>query len=212
MKEPSIWQHLIGQYRKRHALTQAEFAERFAVSQQTVSRWEAGIQSPGPNVQTELRSVVGLTGLSNAAAWEARVRDSYGVEALFDTDWRILAASRAMLELGNVKLEDVAGKTFDHLALFGEPSMPLAKVALFDGAMRVLKVHVEFDAGVAQLLYDIDLWPILSSDDRLLVHAAAYAAGRRDSDGEARSVRLISAEQVLLDGRTVIFDEKALAL
>jgi transcriptional regulator with XRE-family HTH domain len=212
MKEPSIWQHLIGQYRKRHALTQAEFAERFSVSQQTVSRWEAGIQSPGPSVQAELRSVVGLTGLSNAAAWEARVRDSYGIEALFDTDWRILAVSRSMLELGDAKLEDATGKTLDQLALFREPATLLAKVALFDGAMRVLKVHVEFDTGAAQLLHDIDLWPILTSDDRLLVHAAAYPAGRRAAEGGARGVRLIRAERVLLDGRTVLFNEKALAL
>ncbi len=82
MKNENIWPRLIGQYRKRHALTQEDFAKRFGVTQQTVSRWEAGQQAPGLDVQTTLRTALGLGALPASIGFGV-VWERYGAHVAF---------------------------------------------------------------------------------------------------------------------------------
>lgn len=76
---------IIRNLRKRHYLTQAEFAKRVGVTQGTVSQWEHGIISPNSN---QLRSISEAFGVSidslvrenKGSAHKKRSRRSAGMD------------------------------------------------------------------------------------------------------------------------------------
>ncbi|MCE9523909.1 MAG: helix-turn-helix domain-containing protein, partial [Alphaproteobacteria bacterium] len=73
MTDNENWPLLISRYRKLHALTQAAFAERFHVSQQTISRWENGQQSPHLLAQQALRSAIAAASNATTECWRQRI-------------------------------------------------------------------------------------------------------------------------------------------
>ncbi len=207
-----IWPPLIAQYRKRHGLTQNSFADRFAVTQQTVSRWEAGLQTPNLGVQSALRSVVGLTGLGDTRAWIARVNESFGMEALLDASGRILAVSRRLLSGTDAEASAIVGKKLDELPGFGDVAPVFARVPLFSGALRGLKVRAQIFLPKVCMTRDVDLWPVLTTDDQLVAHVVAYEVETANVESAFVGVRLVSVQGISTDGSVVEMSAEAPAI
>ena len=211
MNEPSIWPRLIAHYRKRHALTQTAFAERFGVTQQTVSRWEGGVQAPHLEAQTALRAALGLGALSDSQAWIARVTETFGSETLFDDEWRIAAISDAALKRANRPREELVGKRMVDLVAMREVGPMLEQVPLFDGSIRALKVKLEVLLPAVRLRQDVDIWPIFTMDEKLYVHVTAFDAEKPQPRTGAASTNILSAHIVLVDGSVLPVGGKLIA-
>jgi transcriptional regulator with XRE-family HTH domain len=106
---------IIRNLRKRHYLTQAEFAKKVGVTQGTVSQWEHGIISPNSN---QLRSISEAFGVSIDSLVGKSTRDEY--VKLSDIEYRLITAFRdaentireavlTMLENSALKKGAVAG-------------------------------------------------------------------------------------------------------
>ena len=203
MNEQSIWPRLIAHYRKRHALTQTAFAERFGVTQQTVSRWEGGVQAPHLEVQTALRSALGLGALSDSQAWISRVTETFGCEALFDDAWCIVAISDTALRQRGQAREAMVGRRIFDLSAMGEVGPLLAEVPLFDGTIRAVKAKLEVLLPHVRLRQDVDLWPIFTMDEKLYVHVTAFDVDKPQPRTGAASTNLLSAHLLLVDGTVV---------
>ena len=80
---------IIRNLRKRHYLTQAEFAKKVGVTQGTVSQWEHGIISPNSN---QLRSISEAFGVSIDSLVGKNTRDEY--VKLSDIEYRLITAFR----------------------------------------------------------------------------------------------------------------------
>lgn len=212
MKSEKIWPRLIAQYRKRHALTQEDFAKRFGVTQQTVSRWEAGQQAPGLDVQTTLRSALGLGALSDSRAWIARVNETFGREALFDRTWRVVAISDEALTHTGLTRERAIGRRVGEVIGARESSGILERVPLFDGKTRALKLSIELLLATVRLRRDVDLWPIATTDDMLFIHLSAFEVEAPQPRSGDVHVNLIGAQLLLLDGTIVPINGRAAAL
>ncbi|MBL9096328.1 MAG: helix-turn-helix transcriptional regulator [Alphaproteobacteria bacterium] len=212
MKNENIWPRLIGQYRKRHALTQEDFAKRFGVTQQTVSRWEAGQQAPGLDVQTTLRTALGLGALSDSQAWIARVNETFGREALFDQSWRVVAISDEALKHTGIARERALGRRIGDIIGVRESSAILERVPLFDGKTRALKVSIELLLPTVRLRRDVDLWPIVTTDDKLFIHLAAFEVEMPQPRSGDVHINLIGAQLLMLDGTIVPIGSRAVAL
>jgi transcriptional regulator with XRE-family HTH domain len=212
VKNDNIWPRLIAQYRKRHALTQEDFAKRFGVTQQTVSRWEAGQQAPGLDVQTTLRTALGLGALSDSQAWIARVNETFGREALYDQAWRVLAISDEAFKHTGLTRERAIGRRIGEIIGMRETSNVLERVPLFDGKTRALKVSIELLLATVRLRRDIDLWPIVTTDDKLFIHMAAFEVEKPQPRSGDVHLNLIGAQLLLLDGTAVPIPGRAVAL
>lgn len=211
MNDPSIWPRLIAHYRKRHALTQTAFAERFGVTQQTVSRWESGVQAPHLEAQTALRSTLGLGALSDSQAWIARVTETFGCETLFDDEWRIAAISDAALKHANQSREELVGKRMVDLVAMRQVGPMLEQVPLFDGTIRALKVKLEVLMPAARLRQDVDIWPIFTMDEKLYVHVTAFDAEKPQPRTGAVGTNILAAHVVLVDGSVLPVGGKLIA-
>ena len=211
MNEQSIWPRLIAHYRKRHALTQTAFAERFGVTQQTVSRWESGVQAPHLEAQTALRSALGLGALSDSQAWVSRVTETFGCETLFDDEWRIVAISDTALRQGGYAREEMVGQRISDLVAMREVGPMLAQVPLFDGTIRALKVKLEVFLPNVHLRQDVDIWPIFTMDEKLYVHVTAFDAEKPQPRTGAAGTNLLSAHVVLVDGSVLPVGGKLIA-
>ena len=211
MNEQPIWPRLIAHYRKRHALTQTAFAERFGVTQQTVSRWEGGVQAPHLEVQTALRSALGLGALSDAQAWISRVTETFGCEALLDEGWRIVAISDTALRQRGKTREAMVGRSVFDLTAMHEVGPLLAQVPLFDGTIRAIKAKLEVLLPHVRLRQDVDLWPVFTMDERLYAHVTAFDVEKPQPRTGATSTNLLSAHLVLLDGSIVPVDGRVAA-
>lgn len=80
---------IIKNLRKRHYLTQAEFAKKVGVTQGTVSQWEHGIISPNSN---QLRAISEAFGISIDSIVGKTTRDEY--TKLTDAEYRLIMAYR----------------------------------------------------------------------------------------------------------------------
>ena len=100
---------IIRNLRKRHYLTQAEFAKKVGVTQGTVSQWEHGIISPNSN---QLRSISEAFGVSIDSIVGKNTRDEY--IKLSDIEYRLIIAYRdadnAIREAALTMLENSALK------------------------------------------------------------------------------------------------------
>lgn len=211
MKNGDNWPELIAHYRTRHKLTQAEFAESLNVTQQTVSRWESGKQTPDPDTQQLLRSVVGLTSLSTRAAWQQRVGLSWGTEALFDKGWRCLAVSERMLEIAGVGADVLLGRTLTELPGVKSHAATLSQMPFFEGGIRVLKARAQFHLSGNRFAGDIELWPILTSGDEIVAHVVAHVTPAAKSDWSFSGIRVLHFHAVMIDGRVIDFEDQASA-
>ena len=206
MKGTDEWPELIARYRARNNLTQAGFAEGISVTQQTVSRWESGKQTPDPVAQQLLRSVMGLTALSSKAAWRHRVELSWGTEALFEKGWRFLAISSKLQRAPAKPDGDIVGKILFDLPAFKSERNLLGRLPLFDGAIRVMKARVDFFLSGNFYAASVDFWPILTSDDEIIVHTIAYYGDAILTEPSLVGVRLRDFQAIMSDGRIVSND------
>ena len=174
------WSRLIAAYRARHGLTQTELAQSLSVTQQTVSRWESGNQTPDAKAQQLLRSVIGLTALSTESAWRQRVTLSWGVEALFDRSWRCIAVSERMRRAG-LSPERLEGKTFGDLPAARPLVEFIAGTAFFQGGVRVVRACPKHDS----LAWGVEVWAVTAGNDEVL---AQFVLHPRASN-EARSLK-----------------------
>lgn len=212
MKNDTIWPRMIAQYRKRHALTQGEFAQRFGVTQQTVSRWEAGVQAPHLEAQATLRAALGLGAVSDSAAWIARVNETFGSETLFDSEWRLLAISDSSLKLAGAVRTEMVGRKVSELVALRDVGSQLERLPLFDGHIRALKVTSDVRLPTLRMRRNVDIWLLLTADDKLLAHVATYDAAPAQPYSGAVGTTLLSVHAVLLDGAIVDIGSKMVAL
>lgn len=80
---------IIRNLRKRHYLTQSEFAKKVGVTQGTVSQWENGVISPNSN---QLRSISEAFGVSIDSLIGKNARDEY--VKLSDIEYKLVMAFR----------------------------------------------------------------------------------------------------------------------
>lgn len=208
MSRNDNWPQLILHYRTRHGLTQTEFADGLKVTQQTVSRWESGKQTPDPEAQQLLRTVIGLTALSTKAAWQQRVALSCGMEALFEKGWRCLASSERLLSIAGLSQELFAEKTLADLPAERNYADLLDKTPFFEGGVRVLKARAELTAAGNQFIGFIDLWPVLTSGDEIVAHAVAHPEAPRSQVHKPQTVRLFDIQALMIDGRTMRLEDE----
>lgn len=183
MSQNSLWRDLILGYRKKHALTQAEAAERLKVSQQTISRWESGKQEPDQTAQATLRSELGILSLTLRDAWIQRVNMSAGREYLFEQRWRFLAISPKIAD-GEIFMEPaLIGKSILDVPFFDALAKVLEGFDLFSGRTKLARIQAVFHLPDRSVARTFDLWPVLTGTDEILVHAIAYpAAASRTPD------------------------------
>jgi transcriptional regulator with XRE-family HTH domain len=211
MKNATIWPRLIAQYRKRHVLTQGEFALRFGVTQQTVSRWEAGVQAPHLEAQATLRAALGLGAISDSEAWIARVNETFGNETLFDSQWRVVAVSASALKYSTLTRAEILGRRVSDLVAMREVGPQLEQLPIFDGNFRALKASFDVRVPSARLRRDADIWLVLTSDEKLFAHVAAYDTAAPQVYSGPAGTTVISIHAVLLDGSIVDLAGRAVA-
>jgi len=209
MSHNDNWPQLIAHYRARHGLTQTEFAESLKVTQQTVSRWESGKQTPDPEAQQMLRSVIGLTALSTKAAWQQRVTLSAGAEALLEKGWRYLASSNRLHVLTGLTPERLEGKTLADLPAERNYASLLDRTPFFDGGVRVLKARAEVRTQNGPLLHQIDLWPVLTSGDEIVAHVIAHPVDPARGDVSPLGLRLYDIQALMVDGTVLQLEDDA---
>jgi transcriptional regulator with XRE-family HTH domain len=212
MRTNDEWPDLISRYRSRRNLTQAAFADSINVTQQTVSRWESGKQTPDPVAQQLLRSVMGLTALSSKAAWQRRVSLAWGAEALFEKGWRFLAISPKLQQSWGQPDDDIVGKVLFDLPAFRSEANLLGKLPLFDGTIRVAKGRADLYLHGNNFQADIDMWPILTCDDEIILHIVAYAGPVSKAEPGFVGVRLRDFYAVMTDGRVISTGTEAAAI
>jgi len=212
MKASDEWPELIVRYRARHNLTQAAFADSINVTQQTVSRWESGKQTPDPEAQQLLRSVMGLTALSSKAAWQRRVSLSWGTEALFEKGWRFLAVSPRLQQSAAHPGDDMVGKVLFDLPAFKDEANLLGRLPLFDGTIRVVKARADLYLLGNYVQADIDMWPVLTCGDEIILHIVAYHSPLSQTQPSFAGVRLRDFYAVTTDGRDISNGDEARAV
>lgn len=211
MRANDEWPELIARYRARHNLTQAAFADSINVTQQTVSRWESGKQTPDPVAQQLLRSVMGLTALSSKAAWQKRVGMSWGAEALFEKGWRFLAVSPRLQQASAKPDDELVGKILFDLPPFKREANLLGRLPLFDGAIRVVKARADLHLAGNAFSADIDMWPILTCNEEIILHVVAYQGPVSQEDPARTGVQLRDFRAIMTDGRVVSNDADGVA-
>jgi transcriptional regulator with XRE-family HTH domain len=105
-------------WRVLRCVKQSHAAELFGVSQATISRWEAGQQSPSPREAARLRSALGATpdGAADAAVAHLVRNSALPVHLVCDLSHRLLAASRARSRAWRVSAESLHGTSLWHYA------------------------------------------------------------------------------------------------
>jgi len=207
MSHNDNWPQLIAHYRARHGLTQTEFAENLKVTQQTVSRWESGKQTPDPEAQQLLRSVIGLTALSTKAAWQQRVALAGGMEALLEKGWRCLASSDRLHALTGLSPERLVGRTLADLPAEKNYANLLDRTPFFDGGVRVLRARAEVRTKNGPLVHNVELWPVLTSGDEIVAHAVAHPVEHADSSANPQGIRFYNIQAVMVDGAVLNLED-----
>jgi transcriptional regulator with XRE-family HTH domain len=172
----NYWASFVFSYRRLHGLTQDQLADMLKVSQQTISRWEAGHQIPDPHSQSVLRLVLGEADLGSLRLWKLRVRKSAGHEFLLDRNLVILSASNPAFADYGFLAEDVLGQSAQQFIPKPRPEY-LERVrdeGFFDGAIASVHVKSVHYYGPKHRSDYADWWPVLTSDAGILMHVTYY--------------------------------------
>jgi transcriptional regulator with XRE-family HTH domain len=181
MNDPHLvnyWASFVFSYRNLHELTQEQLSERLNVSQQTVSRWEAGQQVPDPRSQAALREVLGEADLTSKKNWIERVSRASGLELLIDRKLEILAASNSVAAAADTQPNKMKGKPFAKYLPAKRPKHvdKAAEDGFFDGAFARISYATEINLGPATYYTNTDVWPVLTTDAGILMHVVITPA------------------------------------
>jgi transcriptional regulator with XRE-family HTH domain len=168
----NYWASFVYSYRNLHGLTQGELAERLNVSQQTVSRWEAGQQVPDPRSQATLRAVLGEADLSAKKNWIERVRRSSGIEVLIDANLALLSVSEPLAHAIDTTPERLIGKPYAKMLPADRPRHVEKAVqdGFFQGAFSRLSYCAQINFGHLTYNTKSDIWPVATPDAGILMH------------------------------------------
>jgi transcriptional regulator with XRE-family HTH domain len=178
MSESSKWASFVRAHRIAQNQNQQEFAKALGVSQQTISRWESGGQTPDPSIQEQLKRQLSATALGSTAFWKHRVRESVGLEVLVDRDMVVLAMSKGakLLLIGDQDASE--GETLiamlpktEAVKDLNEETASLGQfqnMGFFDGLVRSVRVDAEWHLHVGSFLCKTDVWPILTSEQTII--------------------------------------------
>jgi transcriptional regulator with XRE-family HTH domain len=171
----NYWGSFVLSFRRLHSLTQDQLAERLKVSQQTVSRWEAGQQIPDPRSQSALRSVLGEADLNSLKIWKERIRRASGFDALLDAELRIVCISGRIAETFDMDPEGVVGRPISEFFPADRPRFmeQALERGFFKGTLSGAHYRVTVNEGRRSVFFDINLWPALTSDAGIFMHVVA---------------------------------------
>lgn len=194
MTGASIWRDRIVGFRKKHALTQADAAERLKVSQQTISRWESGKQEPDPSAQAILREHLGMVSMTLRESWIQRVNLSSGRDYLFERGWRCIALSKRIEEAESFIEPSVIGKSLFDIPLYMPLKPILEPCGLFDGDTNLVRLKLEFHLPGGSAGRIFDLWPVLTGTDEVLVHGMAYPFAPVLQDSSQSGLKIVETQ------------------
>lgn len=181
----NYWASFVHSYRNLHGLTQEQLSEQLRVSQQTVSRWEAGQQLPDPRSQALLREVLGEADLNSRKNWIERVRRSAGFELLIDRDLIVLSVSDLAAARADLPAEKMTGKPFARFLPAQRPKLvdKAANEGFFDGAYSRISYKAEVNLGPSTYYTNTDVWPVVTTDAGVLMHVVITAASGPQNPG-----------------------------
>lgn len=168
----NYWASFVYSYRNLHGLTQEQLSTRLGVSQQTVSRWEAGQQVPDPRSQAVLREVLGEADLNSKKNWIERVRRASGFEVLIDRNINLLSVSETAAGWADRPAEQILGKPYAKFLPADRPRHveKAAAEGFFDGAISRMYSDTVINLGHATHHVQTDTWPVMTSDAGVLMH------------------------------------------
>lgn len=110
------WPAVVRHYRVSAGLNQTELADRLAVTQTMVSRWEAGGAAPSRRVQDLLFDLFWADSATiSRDVWMQRIAHNPCMVFVVDQDGVIETASRGFARLVGKPAEDICGRRLDEL-------------------------------------------------------------------------------------------------
>jgi hypothetical protein len=145
--------------------------------------------------------------IGGAAAWVSRVRSAFGLEALFDPDFRFLAVSKAGRTTTSIE-----GITFEHPeSIFAGRRyidlLPVRKSLLgdgydgfeglrargfFQGRMLGAQIHLELNFGFHFLNCVMELWAVRTVDKGILAHSLIHPTEQKTPSAGAPGIEIFS--------------------
>lgn len=179
-KDALIW------YRKAHGQSQAALAAQFGVTQQTLSKWEAGLLEPSAGARAQLDNCLAPISIGSRTCWVDRINRSLGRQVLFDEKYKILAMGSAPLALFSEMFGDVIGKSLEEIVADRQPGSEnpdqdqwrvfprVRELGFFDGVVRSVHWKAEFHYETVRTTLIQDCWPIVTSEGEVLGHLMGY--------------------------------------
>ena len=187
------WPSVIRHYRHSTGLNQGQLADRLAVTQTMVSRWEAGDANPSKRIQELLFDLYWAESATiSRDVWLERMAENPSLICVADAAGRIVVSSRGMCRLLGLSAEELSGKNIrtifrgeimDLLATFLKEGFFEGRVASAESADRF-----EFRYGDKEwrevFLHGLHR-PVLMSGPRVLCMMSGAVVG----EGVYRDVR-----------------------
>lgn len=179
MLDESKWAGFVRAHRLAQNMNQSAFAKLIGVSQQTVSRWESGSQTPEPIMQVKLRAQLSVTALNSLSFWRYRISNAAGFDVLIAKDLTVLAASERAIQLFTgggattgqklhalIPRHEIVSDSEGHLRSLEQ----FAEIGFFDGLIRSLRLEMEWHLPAGSCACRTDVWPIMTSDQVIVGH------------------------------------------
>lgn len=110
------WPSVIRHYRHSTGLNQGQLADRLAVTQTMVSRWEAGDARPSPRIQELLFDLYWAESATiSRDVWEERIAQNPALICVADVTGRFAVASRGLARLFGMEQDELSGRFLRHL-------------------------------------------------------------------------------------------------
>jgi hypothetical protein len=121
---------------------------------------------------------------------------------LFETGWRLIAASENIWADQNISAAEHLGKSLWDYP-FIRPALPaLDSFGLFECRARGLKLSIEMTYAGTASRRDMNLWPVMIEDSTVLVHVMAYTQvavqkpGRNDDQFKLLGLEVLSFQDM----------------
>lgn len=189
-------------------LTQQEFARHLAVSQATVSRWEAGQTEPDAHTRRRIQALGGTRTNVADIALLRMVSSAPSMMALADLGMRLLALSRNGAEMLGLCPREAMGS--DLRPLFSEDLLhaydTAATSGFFTGHVAGLDLAVRVRSREGRETPVVGSWHLLPrpSDGEMLLlwHGQAVDEGAFEQARQGGPVRVVTVDEWLGGGET----------